>query len=541
MNEPPNDADVDAGTVDGTPLGRRSFLGLTGISMAAFTLGIAAPADAVAASTGSVPADPFRLGVASGDPEPESVVLWTRLAPRPLAEDGHGGMPRRPVDVHYEVAEDERFTRVVRRGRAVATPELAHAVHPEVHGLRPGREYFYRFRAGNEISPVGRTRTAPERHAGVDQLTFAMVSCQAWYHGHFTAYRHMAAEDVDLVFFLGDYIYEYAINANNLWREGVQVDQVHDAETQTLEQYRLRYSLFKTDPHLMAAHAAAPWVTTWDDHEVQNNYADAYSQYGISVEDFERRRAVAYRAYYENLPLRATSLPRGPDMLLYRRIPWGRLAEFSVLDTRQYRSNFPTDSTAGGEHTDPRRSILGAAQERWLTDNLRRSDATWNVLAQQVVMAQIDRDTGPGKTFSMDIWDGFSANRDRLLGAVQRYGVDNLLVLSGDIHRHVAAELKADFDDPASATIGTELVVGSVGSDGDGTPTDTYTELWLSNPHVKFYDGRRGYVRATMTPEKLTSDYRVVDYIRRDDQAPVSTAVTFVTEAGKPGLTKVVS
>jgi alkaline phosphatase D len=523
----------------GTPLDRRSFLGLTGISVAAFSLGIAAPADAAVASTGPVPADPFRFGVASGDPEPNSVVLWTRLAPDPLAEDGHGGMPRRPVDVHYEVAEDERFNRVVRRGRAVAMPELAHAVHPEVHGLRPGREYFYRFRAGNEVSPVGRTRTAPGRRDDTERLTFAMASCQAWYHGHFTAYRHLADDDVDMVFFLGDYLYEYAINANNLWREGVQVDRLHDAETQTLEQYRLRYALFKTDPHLQAAHATAPWVVTWDDHEVQNNYADVHSQYGISVEDFERRRAVAYRAYYENLPLRTTSLPRGPDMRLYRRLPWGKLAEFIVLDTRQYRDNFPTDSSAGGEHTDPRRSMLGGEQERWLTDGLRRSDATWNVLAQQVVMAQIDRDTGPGKTFSMDIWDGFSANRDRLLGAVQQYGVDNLLVLSGDIHRHVAAELKANFNDPASATIGTELVVGSIGSDGDGAPTDNFTELWLSNPHVKFYDGRRGYVRCTMTPTELTSDYRVVDYIRRDDQAPVSTIATFVTEAGRPGLVKV--
>ncbi|HEX6351796.1 alkaline phosphatase D family protein [Actinophytocola sp.] len=528
----------DAGEGAGTGLDRRSFLGLTGISLAAFSLGIAAPGDAVAVAAGPVPADPFRLGVASGDPEPTSVALWTRLAPEPLAADGHGGMPRRPVDVHYEVAEDERFTRVVRRGRAVATPELAHAVHPEVHGLRPGREYFYRFRAGNQISPVGRTRTAPGPRENPDRLTFAMASCQAWYHGHFTAYKHLAADDVDMVFFLGDYIYEYAINANNLWREGVQVDRIHDAETQTLEQYRLRYALFKTDPHLLAAHAAAPWVSTWDDHEVQNNYADVYSQYGISVEDFERRRSVAYRAYYENLPLRATSLPRGPDMKLYRRMKWGRLAEFSVLDTRQYRDNFPTDSTAGGEHTDPRRSILGAEQERWLTDGLRRSDATWNVLAQQVVMAQIDRDTGPGKTFSMDIWDGFSANRDRLLGAVQRYGVDNLLVLTGDIHRHVAAELKANFNDPASATIGTELVVGSIGSDGDGAPTDAYTELWLSNQHVKFYDGRRGYVRCTMTPEELTSEYRVVDYIRKDDKAPVSTIATFVTEAGRPGLVR---
>ncbi|SFA95051.1 alkaline phosphatase D [Amycolatopsis marina] len=506
---------------------------MAGVSAAAVAAGSGVPAGAGTPVGGAVPADPFQLGVASGDPEPHGVALWTRLAPRPLAEDGHGGMPSRPVHVHYEVAEDERFSRVVRRGRAVATPELAHSVHPEVEGLRPGREYFYRFRAGNEISPVGRTRTAPDTRAGVDSLSFAMASCQAWYHGHFTAYRHLAEEELDVVFFLGDYIYEYAINSGNLWREGVSLGPGHDAEVRTLEQYRLRYSLFKSDPHLQRAHARAPWVTTWDDHEVQNNYAGLNSQYGISREDFARQRAVAYRAYYENMPLRRKAIPRGPDMRLYRRMGWGRLADFHVLDTRQYRDNFPEDQA---ERTDPSRSILGAEQERWLVDGLRRSGSTWNVLAQQVVMAQIDRDMGPGKTFSMDQWDGFAANRDRVFDAVRRFGVDNLVVLSGDIHRHVAAELKADFTDPGSATIGSELVVTSVGSDGDGAPTDNYTDLWLSNPHVKFYDGRRGYVHCTMTPEQLSSRFKVVDHVRRDDTAPVSTVARFVTEAGTPGL-----
>ncbi|PXY34183.1 alkaline phosphatase D family protein [Prauserella flavalba] len=521
---------------DRAGLDRRSFLGLTGVSAAALVLGTGTSASAAPGGEGRVPGDPFGLGVASGDPEPDGVVLWTRLAPEPLAGDGHGGMPLRPVTVEYEVAEDERFRRVVRRGRALASAELAHSVHPEVRGLRPGREYFYRFRAGGYLSPAGRTRTAPAPHQRGGTLSLALASCQAWYHGHFTAYRHLAADDPDLVFFLGDYIYEYAINAGNLWRQGVSVGPVHDAETQTLEQYRLRYALFKSDPHLRAAHARAPWIVTWDDHEVQNNYADAHSQYGISPEDFERRRAVAYRAYYENLPLRRTSLPSGPDMRLYRRTPWGTLADFHVLDTRQYRDNVPSDTTAGGEHTDPRRSILGEAQEGWLLDGLRRSRATWNVLAQQVVMAQIDRDTGPGRTFSMDQWDGFTASRDRVLGAVQREGVDNLVVFTGDIHRHVAAELKADFADPSSRTIGTELVTGSIGSDGDGAPTDGYTGLWLSNPHVRFYDGRRGYVHCRLDATRLTSEFKVVDYIERDDAAAVSTVARFVTEAGNPGL-----
>lgn len=518
---------------------RRDFLTLAGLTTAAVALGSGVPvnaAQAAAPSRGRVPSEPFTLGVASGDPEPTSVVLWTRLAPDALAADGHGGMPRENVDVHYEVAEDERFSRVVHRGRAVATPELAHSVHPEVEGLRPGREYFYRFRAGDHLSPVGRTRTAPERGEAVNELRFASASCQAWYHGHFTAYRHLADEDVDLVFFLGDYVYEYAINEGNLWRQGVALGPEHNATVRTLEQYRLRYALFKTDPHLQRVHALAPWVSTWDDHEVQNNYADAHSQYGISVPDFERQRAVAYRAYYENLPLRRSTLPHGPDMRLYRRLRWGSLADVHVLDTRQYRDDFPEDTSAGGEHTDPGRSILGRDQERWLEQGLRRSTATWTMLAQQVVMAQIDRDTGPGRTFSMDQWDGFTANRDRVFDAVRRYGIDNLVVLTGDIHRHVAADLKADFTDPASATIGSELVVGSVGSDGDGAVKDNYTDLWLSNPHVKFYDGRRGYLVGTMTPRELTAEYKVVDHIERDDAAPVSTSARFGIEAGRPGL-----
>ncbi|NYE46629.1 alkaline phosphatase D [Spinactinospora alkalitolerans] len=512
---------------------------MTGISAAAFALGIEAPAHA-SPTASSVPADPFGLGIASGDPTHNGVVLWTRLAPDPLAEDGHGGMPLRDVTVEYEVAADERFSKVVKRGRAVASPELAHAVHPEVKGLRPGREYFYRFRAGREISPVGRTRTAPARGAA-GSLAFAIASCQAWYHGHYTAYRDMAAQDLDLVLFLGDYIYEYGITAANLWRQGTGgLGRAHAAATVTLEQYRLRYALTKSDPHLQAAHAAAPWVVTTDDHEVENNYADDNSQYGVAPRDFQRRRAVAYRAWYENQPLSRESLPSGPDMRLYRRLRFGRLAEFNVLDTRQYRDNVPSDGGAtGGEHTDPDRSILGSAQEKWLYKGLRDSEATWNVLAQQVVMASVDRDTGDGVTYSMDQWDGFTANRRRLFDTIAEHDVANPLVLTGDIHRHAAAELKADFGDPDSATIGTELVTTSVASDGDGSDSDNLAPIWLGNPHVRLYNARRGYVQVNMTPSEVTSDFKVIDQIEADADGNVTTAARFVTEAGRPGLEQV--
>jgi alkaline phosphatase D len=519
---------------------RRTFLALTGISAASYALGTGVDAHA-APTRGAVPDSPYRLGVASGDPGSDSVVLWTRLAPEPLAEDGHGGMPRRDYTVEYEVATDDRFRRVAKRGRAVARPDLAHAVHPHVKGLEPGREYFYRFRAGGEISPVGRTRTAPAADARPERLTFAMASCQAWYHGHYTAYRDMAEQDLDLVLFLGDYIYEYGITAANLWRQGTgALGSAHAAATLTLEQYRLRYSLTRTDPNLQAAHARAPWLVTTDDHEVENNYADEVSQYGAGPEDFRRRRAVAYRAWYENQPLGDASLPSGPDMRLYRRVRYGRLAEFNVLDTRQYRDPVPADGgVPDGDHTDPRRSILGGDQEEWLYAGLRASRATWNVLAQQVVMARIDRTVGSGTSYSMDQWDGFTANRQRLFDVLTEHRVANPLVLTGDIHRHAAADLKADFTDPDSATIGTELITTSVASDGDGADTDNLAPIWLGNPHVRLYNARRGYVQVDMTPTEVTSDFKVIDQIEADDGGTVTSAARFVTEAGRPGLTPV--
>ncbi|MFV2175847.1 alkaline phosphatase D family protein [Actinomadura sp. LOL_016] len=405
---------------------------------------------------------------------------------------------------------------------------------------RRGREYFYRFRAGSELSPVGRTRTAPARTATPSELRFATASCAAWYHGHYTAYEHMAAEDLDLVLFLGDYIYEYGITQSNLWRRGAPVPSPeHAVETETLEQYRLRYALFKSDPNLQAAHANAPWLITTDDHEVQNNYADAWSEKGIPPADFLRRRAAAYRALYEHQPLRGVMRPEGPDLALYRRYRWGRLAQIDMLDNRHFRDAYPAGQVIDDspERHDPPRSILGARQERWLYDGLRRSDATWNLLGTGVVMAEIDRDPGGAELYSNDMWDGFPANRDRLWKALDRYRVANPVALSGDIHRHVAADLKADWKDPDSRTVGTELVTGSIASDGDGAETDATGDLWLANPHVGLYNARRGYVSCTLTPKRLTSHFRTVEYVTRPG-APIRTTARFVTGAGRPGLNR---
>ena len=300
----------------------------------------------------------FSLGVASGAPRPDGAVLWTRLAPEPLAEDGHGDMPLRPVMVDWEVATDEEFAGVVARGKALAQPELAHAVHPRVEGLDPATAHFYRFHVGKQTSPVGRFRTLPAAGSEPDSFSFGVVSCQAWYHGHFTAHRHLAAEEeLDLVVFVGDYIYEYGITEANLWRQGAEVGEAHAVETETLEQYRLRYALFKSDPHLQALHARVPAVAVWDDHEVQNNYVGASSSTGISDEMFAHRIAVAYRAFYENMPLDLAALPEGPDTDITSGFDVGSLARFSLLDSRQFRD--PAPATAEEQQAEDR-TMLGA-------------------------------------------------------------------------------------------------------------------------------------------------------------------------------------
>jgi alkaline phosphatase D len=506
---------------------------------------VAGSAAAIPGWTGSAGASstPFTLGVASGDPAPDGVVLWTRLAPDPLAVDGRGGMPDRPVAVQWQIAEDEGFGRVVREGRTHAQPKYGHSVHVEPHGLRPGREYHYRFRAGGEISPVGRTKTAPAPGARVDSLAFAFVSCQNWYEGFYTAYRHLAEEDLDVLFHLGDYLYEYGVGATGGVR-GLALPEQYLKETFTLTEYRNRHALYRTDADLQAAHAACPWMVTVDDHDVENNWAKDISQIDTEPDQdrqvFLQRRAAAFQAFYEHMPLRRGSLPWGPDMRLYRRQAFGRLAAFSVLDTRQYRDDQPCgdgEKVGCAERLDPNRTMLGAEQEEWLLNTLGRSHATWNVLANQLLMAPLDHDASPEvQSFGMDLWDGYAAARHRLLSGMVERGVGNPVVISGDIHRSLAAELKTDFDDPAAPVMGVEFAGTSISSGRDGADQDRLGQIFMqANPHLKFHNVQRGYVRARATPQTLTVDYRVVPYVSRPG-APVSTRASFAVEAGRPGL-----
>ncbi|MET9256222.1 alkaline phosphatase D family protein [Streptomyces sp. NPDC003717] len=523
-------------------LGRRRFLTVAAATAAlAFTTNLPARGATTAPELDArrITSDPFTLGVASGDPLPDSVVLWTRLAPEPFQEDGGLGTQR--VSVDWEVALDEYFGAVVSRGTALAYPEYAHSVHVDVRGLTAGTVYYYRFRAGAWLSPAGRTRTAPAAGSDAASLKLAAVACQAYQDGYYTVLRHVAEDDVDLVFHLGDYLYEYAVNSAGGERRytDVVLPDVFNRETMTLADYRLRYSLYKSDKDLQAAHAAHPFVVTWDDHEVENNYAGAVPENDVPPAEFLVRRAAAYRAYWENQPLRAAQLPQGPDAQHYRRLNWGTLAQFDILDTRQYRSDQAYDDrphAPGAESDDPARTITGAAQEQWLLDGWRASTALWNVMPQQVCFSQRKFDTTADAALSMDAWDGYRASRNRVVAGAKAAGVDNWLILTGDVHVAYALDVKENFDDPASATVGTEVTCTSVASGRDGVAKpDNWDTYMKANPHMKFYDARRGYVRATLDRQQTRLDFRTVPAISTPGAA-VTTSASFVTEAGSPGL-----
>ncbi|RFU60430.1 alkaline phosphatase D family protein [Peribacillus glennii] len=523
----------------GRNMDRRNFI--QGASkLAGLSLGLA-----IAQTVGSIDANaapkfsdyPFTLGVASGDPFSDSVVLWTRLAPDPL---NGGGMPAEAVPVRWEIAKDENFRKIVQRGKELARPELGHSVHVEVTGLKPSRVYFYRFKCGGEVSQTGRTKTLPLPGSSVSSLKFAFASCQQYEHGYYTAYKHMAKEDLDLVFHLGDYIYEHGPNEYIVSTGNVRVH--NSPEIITLEDYRNRYGLYKSDVNLKAAHAAFPWVVTWDDHEVENNYANMTPEKGQSVEAFVKRRAAAYQAYYEHMPLRKSSLPKGADMRLYRNFTYGNLASFFVLDSRQYRddqANGDISSAQTPESLDPKRTLLGPEQEQWVSENLSNSNTIWNVLPQQIFYSQRNYGTPTAPKYSMDSWDGYPAARERFIETVKTKGIDNLVVLTGDVHASWASNLKFDFNDPDSKTFGVEFVGTSITSGGNGGDKRADTDKILTqNPHIKFFNDYRGYVRCSVTPEQWRADYRVVPFVT-EQGADISTRASFVYDKDQAGLRKV--
>jgi alkaline phosphatase D len=468
----------------------------------------------------------FSLGIASGHPRPQTVVLWTRLT--------GGGLPAR-VDVGWEVAEDEGFQRIVASGVEAAEAAWAHSVHAEPVGLRPGRWYWYRFHALGQRSPAGRTRTAPAPDAAAT-LQFAIASCQRWDHGHYAAWRHMADEQLDLVMFLGDYIYEYPFVPGRV--------RAHEGGyCTTLADYRARYAQYKSDPALQAIHAAVPWLLVWDDHEVENDYAGLQGEQ--IAQDFPARRAAAYQAYWEHQPFPKAWRPRGPDMRIYERWDWGTLARIHALDDRQYRDpqvcprsgrngSNTVSAHACAELLDPRRTLLGERQERWLSEgwDLQRR---WNLVAQQTLMARFSwKDPKVDPTYWTDGWDGYAPARNRLLGTVRDRRVPNVVVLGGDVHSNYVADLKADYDDPASPVVGAEFCGTSITSQSMAQPRVDAARGF--NPHIRYArSDERGYVRFSLGADRLEAKLRVVNDAL-DLNSGIRTAAQFAVEAGRPGV-----
>ncbi len=476
----------------------------------------------------SLPLGLFALGVASGDPLPDSVILWTRLVNDPLADGG--GLPDQPLPVRWELAADERFDDIVASGDAVAEPALAHSVHVDAAGLQPDSWYWYRFSVGEATSPVGRTRTAPEPGDEVDRLRFAFASCQEYQSGYWPAHEHIAAEDIDLVVFLGDYIYEGPPSDGG-------VRSLQGAAPVDLNGYRRRYGEYKADAALQASHAHVPWVTTWDDHEVENNYAGSVPQDESSPSAaFDERRAAAYQAYYEHMPVRIEQ-PDGAQVTLYRSVQWGDLLRFYVLDGRQYRSDqacaVPNDvGVACAEVRDDERTMLGEDQEAWLGEELADSETTWNVLAQQTIMTKIAVPLGAAEGVNLDQWDGYPAARRRLVDQLRE--VDNPVVITGDIHASGVGVVTDDPDDPSSPALVPELVGTSISSifpSGFMGLIEAAASLSQTISYVE--PRRRGYVLCEVTPEALEASFRYVA-TTATPQAAVETGARWVITAGDP-------
>jgi alkaline phosphatase D len=500
---------------------RRRFL------QAAAALGASAALPAAAQAS-----YPFALGVASGYPAPSGVTLWTRLT---------GALQPASVLVKWELAADESMRRIVRSGEALAHPEWAHSVHVDVQGLEPDRWYWYRFSAGDAQSRVGRTRTAPSPQAQPALLRFAFASCQQYEQGYYGAYRHIVADAPELIAFLGDYIYESSWGRDHVRSHGAP-------EPYGLDEYRARYALYRSDPDLQEAHAACPWIAIWDDHEVDNDYARDRPEDGMDREAFLLRRAAAYRAYWEHMPLPARMRPKGPRMRIYTQLDWGELARFYLLDMRQYKSwqACPRSGRRGGSNTvevtecprlaAPGRSMLGRAQERWLDGALGVSHSRWNVIAQTTAMARLDQKPGPGRRAWTDGWDGYPAARKRLLDSFPAKKVSNPVVIGGDIHRFNVAQLKQDFDDPGSGVVASEFVGTSITS--QALPQERLSRYLPDNPHILLADSRyRGYVRVELTRSRWAADLRIMETVQRAD-APCGTLASYVVEDGKAGPLK---
>lgn len=516
---------------------RRQLIKRFGVAAGVF---VAAPLIGRAAFAQQTPVtfseEPYKLGIASGDADATGFVLWTRLAPKPF-EIGFG-METRVVEVEWEVASDESFASIVQSGKAIASPFLAHTVHVEVKGLQPSRVYWYRFRAGGQQSPVGKAKTTPAAGAKLERIKFAVAGCQNWEAGFYTAYKHLIAEEPEVLYCYGDYIYEGGGRPAADPSSPLAGRRHLPGEIYSVDDYRRRYALYKSDANLRAAHQACVWYPVWDDHETENNWASEWDENGSPPELFRFRRAAAAQAYYEHMPLRATSLPNGTSIQIYRRTAFGDLIDMSLLDTRQFRSNQPcNDKAAGCTDLSSAKEFMGRPQEQWLFNNLKASKAKWNVIAQQVMMMDLDRDPGPDFRANIDSWAGYRTPRTRTLQGIQASGAKNVVVLTGDEHVNYAGELHIDGRKPGKTPIGLEFVSTSITSAGDGQDaSETAKGLLTANEELKFINQQRGYVICDVTPQRWESTFRVLEKVSQPDM-PIKTRIKMVIETGSNRMT----
>lgn len=528
---------------DGGGLGRRRFL--VGAAAAAVTptlLGACAGGDddAGAATTTTAPSapepvnvatldgDPFTLGVASGDPDATSVVLWTRLAVDPVAPDGLGGMPDRPIDVIWEVADDDSFATLRAAGLATATPEHAHAVHVVAEDLPAGEAVRYRFRCGTWTSPIGTTAALPDASPGSFRL--AIANCQMYESGHWAAYRHLVEDEPDLVVHLGDYIYEYPFQML------AGRSPLPERFLSSLADYRVRYGCYKREPELRDAHAAAPFVTTMDDHDVANNYMGDTLPGSEDPTAAVERKTHAYRAWWEHTATRRPA-PTGARLDVFGDLAAGDLFRLHLLDERQYADVPPCrtgDALQGAldegacDERFEERDRLGADQEAWLTESLGRGGVRWNLLANPVVLAGVNVGTDEDH-FYLDTWDGYVPARKRLIA--QLAAVENPVVLTGDYHAGMTLEVHADPDDPTSELVAPEFMSPPISSTLFSAPAEARTPQLLEQINA------HGYLRVDVTPERLTVAFRCLDDVRERDAA-VDTRATWTVVAGDPTPTR---
>lgn len=491
--------------------------------------------------------NPFNLGVASGEPSSDGFVIWTRVIPKPLQIDG--GMPNKSVEVQWEIASDPEFKSIIQSGVEIAHPDLAHSVHVEVEKLDSSSSYWYRFKLADYVSTVGKTKTLPTATQHLNAVTLAVVGCQNYEAGYFTAYDYLSKESgIDAVYHYGDYIYEGGIGHGSSrgyddLRVSVAERRHINEEPFNLKDYRLRYAQYKTDPHLQKAHAVFPFIITIDDHEIVNNWAGLHDANGMPEAEFIKRRAAAFQAWYEHIPVRRSQQPKDHNLLTHRSFDFGNLLRLSVLDTRQHRDNRLCTVAQKKEgitwcrkESTETETMLGVEQEKWLEQQMQHNKR-WNVLAQQVMLMPYDRQKkrdGKVSISGKDSWDGYPIARKKFIQSLKKYPQHNNIILTGDIHQYFVGVLPENPLDFSSKALATELLTTSISSSGNGIKIRPGQEYLLErNPHMQYINDQRGYQLVTFNQNQCITELKIIDQVEKPGGI-MTTAAKFVIDVGNP-------